>query len=418
MAEVMVFVESNTTGTGRLFAERTRELGLAPHMITADATRYPYVAELAIPSHSCGTGSAPDVLACCQRLAREHRIAGVTSSSEYFIATAAATARALGLPCEDPEKLAAARDKGFQRQRFAACGVDSPGFRVVSSAAEAKAAAQQLGLPVVVKPVSRSGSVGVRRCDTNGEAARHAAELLAITVDERGGPLPASVLVESYLPGPEYSVEILGGSVRAIVAKHVDQSLGFLEVGHDVPAAIDEATSALLTGSAGAAVAALGLTWGAAHVELRVVTGRAYVVEVNPRLAGGMIPQAILAATGQDLIGELVAASAARTAIARPAGHSHASIRFLAAAADGEIRMVPGASAALAFPGVIEAAVTARLGQRIVRQGSFLDRLGYVIAVGATRRQASERADQAVAALAPDIVPGSTAPAGATRGRP
>jgi argininosuccinate lyase len=233
----------------------------------------------------------------------------------------------------------------------------------------------------------------------------HAADLLATKADERGRPLPARVLVESYLPGPEFSVEILDRTVRAVIGKHLDQSLGFLEVGHDVPAAVDAGTSAVLANSARAALAALGLSWGAAHVELRVVDGRAYVVEVNPRLAGGMIPQAVLAATGQDLIAELVARAAGRSTVRRPARQTCASIRFLTPVGDGEVQAVPDASVALTFPGVVEAAVSARPGQRVIRNGSFLDRLGYVIATGETQQQAGQRAEQAVAAMRVEIVP-------------
>lgn len=404
MSELMVFVESNTTGTGRLFAERARDLGLLPHVLTTDPARYPYLAELGVPSSDCDTGSVPAVLACCQSLGGQHQLAGVTSSSEYFIAMAAGVARALGLPGEDPSRLAAARSKAVQRQRFAACGVSSPGFHLVSSAEEAVLAAAKLGMPVVVKPISRSGSIGVRRCATSDEVARHAAELLSTRVDERGRPLPPTVLVESYLPGPEFSVEILAGQVRAVVGKHVDESLGFLEVGHDVPAAIDARTGALLTGSALAALTALGLTWGAAHVELRMANGRSQVVEVNPRLAGGLIPQAVQAATGQDLITELLLRTAGRAVARSPARLSCASIRFLVPASDGTVRAVPDVSAALALPGVVDAAVTARRGQRVIRQGNFLDRLGYVIATGTTQLEAAARAEQARAALPVEVV--------------
>lgn len=410
MAEVIVLVESNTTGTGRLFAERARDLGLMPHLLSADAGRYPYVAELDLPSSHCATESVPAVLACCARLAAEHRVVGVTSSSEYFVPVAAAAARALGLPGEDPEPLAAARCKSTQRHRFAAHGVGSPGFRPVRSTAEAVLAAGQLGMPVVVKPTSRSGSLGVRRCDTGREVAEHAAELLRGVVDERGRPLPAEILVESYLAGPEFSVEVMGGDVRAVVAKHLDQSLGFLEVGHDVPADIDAGTRALLSGSALAALAALDLRWGAAHVELRLTAGQPFVIEVNPRLAGGMIPQAILAATGQDLIAELVARTVGRDPVRRPTRRTCAAIRFLVPAGDGAVLTVPDTAAAMALPGVVAAAVTARPGQRVVRQGTFLDRLGYVIATGPTLRQARERAERAVSALPVEIIPDGVAP--------
>jgi argininosuccinate lyase len=411
VAELMIFVESNTTGTGRLFAERARDLGLTPYLLSADAGRYPYVAELGLAHERCRTDAPAAVRASCRRLAETHSVVGVTSSSDYFVAVAAEAARDLGRPGEDPQVLAAARDKAFQRRRFAARGVDSPAFHVVTSVEQAMRAAERLGPPVVVKPVSRSGSIGVRRCDTIRDVATHAANLLATTVDERGRRLPATILVESYLAGSEFSVELLGGEVCAVVAKHVDESRGFLEVGHDVPAAVDAETGALITTTARSALSALGLSWGAAHVELRVVDGRAYVVEVNPRLAGGMIPQAVAVATGRDLIAELIALTAGQRPTRRPTRPGFASIRFLVPAADGEVAAVPDPSAALALPGVAEAAVTARPGQRIVRQGTFLDRLGHVIATGETQRQAAARAERAVAALPVTIVASEPMPA-------
>ena len=401
MAELLVLVESNTTGTGRLFAERARDLGLVPHLLSTDPARYPYLAELAVATTRCRTGSVPAVVAGCRELARRHRVAGVTSSSDYFVAAAAAAAAALGRPGENPAILAAARDKSVQRRCFAARGVTSPPSRRVVSTQGAHDAAARLGPPVVVKPATRSGSVGVRRCDTPAAAAEHARVLLTTTEDERGNPLPAAVLVEAYVPGQEYSVELLGGEVRAVTAKHLDESRGFLEIGHDVPAELDPPAGDRLHATALAAAGALGLRTGPAHVELRVAGGEVFVVEVNARLAGGMIPQAIRAATGEDLVTEVVASTAGLPAPppgpgARP---GHAAVRFLVPDRDGVVRTVPDPAAALGLPGVVDVAVTARPGRYVAREGSFLDRFGHVVATGRTGPEAGERADRALAAV-------------------
>ncbi|MGW4476873.1 ATP-grasp domain-containing protein [Nonomuraea sp. NPDC004354] len=405
MTDTVVFVESNTTGTGALFAERARALGLTPHVLCADPLRYPFLTESGIPHLVCDTESLPDVLAGIRSLGDRQRIVGVTSSSEYYIAAAARVAAALGLPGEDPEILTSARNKAYQRQCFAAHDVGTPGFHLVHSPEEAAAAAVNLGMPVVVKPISRSGSIGVQRCDTAQEVSRHTAELLSVLVDERGRRLPGAVLVESYVDGSEFSVELMAGEVCAVVAKHVDQTRGFLEIGHDLPACIDPDTEKTLTAEARKAVAALGLRWGASHVEMRIVDSRAYVIEVNPRLAGGMIPEALLAATGRDLIGEHICRTAGRPVGRHASRQGFAAIRFVVADEDGEVRTVSPVSEALDSPGVVAAAVSAFPGQVIVRQGSFLDRLGYVITTGDSAERAGELADQAVTMLKVEIVP-------------
>ena len=42
---LLLFVESNTTGTGRQFAQRARALGAEPVLLSADPARYPYAAQ-------------------------------------------------------------------------------------------------------------------------------------------------------------------------------------------------------------------------------------------------------------------------------------------------------------------------------------------------------------------------------------
>src|SRR5687767_8206326 len=43
-----IFIESNTSGTGRLFARAARELGCRPAILTTFPDRYPYLAEDAV----------------------------------------------------------------------------------------------------------------------------------------------------------------------------------------------------------------------------------------------------------------------------------------------------------------------------------------------------------------------------------
>ena len=104
------------------------------------------------------------------------------------------------------------------------------------------------------------------------------------------------------------------------------------------------------------------------------------VIEVNPRLAGGRIPTLVRLATGIDLVGATVdAAIGAGRPLPEP-GPGHASIRFLVAPQGGRVRRTGGVAAAAAVPGVVDVAIAARPGQRVGGTGSFLDRVGHVIA--------------------------------------
>ena len=122
----LLLVESNTTGTGRLFARRAAALGIKPVLLTADPGRYPYVAQDAVEYIIADTSDQAAVLESARMLARDSEIGGVTSSSEYYTETCASCARVLGLPGPSPEAVRACRDKGAQREILRAAGLRGP----------------------------------------------------------------------------------------------------------------------------------------------------------------------------------------------------------------------------------------------------------------------------------------------------
>lgn len=209
----IIFIESNTSGTGRLFARAAREQGLRPILITDDPSRYKYVAEDAIDILLRETQNEEAVLEECRRVAASEHLVGVTTSSEYYVEIAARVASKLGLQGPRPEAVRACRDKQKQRVLLRAAGCGIPRFSKATSVKEAVTASVGIGFPVVVKPVSGSGSVGVKLCANSDEVARHAEALLRQRMNERGIALSCRILVESVAEGPEYSVEAFSNSI-------------------------------------------------------------------------------------------------------------------------------------------------------------------------------------------------------------
>jgi biotin carboxylase len=376
-------------------------MGLRPVVLGVDPGRYSYVAGDGVDSVVVEAATVPAVLAACGGLGG--RIAGVISSSEYHSGTAAAVARELGLPHADPEAIRACRDKWVQRTILHNAGVPGAAFAAARGAEEAAERANAIGYPVVVKPVAGSGSIGVRLCRTEGEVRAAAGFVLDTGPAELGLPAQERVVVEEYLDGPEFSVETLDGRPVAVVAKHLGAAPHFVEMGHDVPAETEQARA--LGEVAGEALRALGLTWGAAHVELRLTPDGPRIVEVNPRLAGGMIPRMIEEATGVDLIAEVVARAAGRQAPRHPDRNVAASIRFLVAPTEGQLVSIDGVADARATPGVVDVGLTRRNGERLARTNSFRDRIGYVIAAAPDVERSSRVAEEALRQLKPRITP-------------
>jgi S-sulfo-L-cysteine synthase (3-phospho-L-serine-dependent) len=404
----LVLVESNTTGSGRLFCSCARQLSLRPVLLGRDPARYPYVAADGIDHRVTDTGSVAAVVAACRALGGP--IVGVTSSSEYFIATAAEAARALGLPHPAPECVRACRDKYAQRVTLSAAGVSCPRFAAARTPAEAARAAARVGYPVVIKPASGTGSIAVRLCHTDAEVRAAVADALA--APDPALPPQDTVLVEEYLTGAEYSAELIDDQVVGVTGKLLGGEPYFVEIGHDFPAPVGDAQRSAIGALAVAAVRALGLGWGGAHVELRYsAAGELCVVEVNPRLAGGMIPRAVQEATGIDMIFHVVAAAAGRPEPLRYRSALAASIRFLIARDAGTLTGVRGVAEAMRLPGVVEVGITAQPGQQVVPRHSFRDRLGYVIASAAAHAEAARTAEAGLALLAACIAPANAAAA-------
>jgi S-sulfo-L-cysteine synthase (3-phospho-L-serine-dependent) len=407
--EWLVLVESNTTGSGRLFCAAARTLGLRPVLFARDPGRYPYVGSDGIDHRRVDTADPAAIGAACADLAG--RVAGVTSSSEYSIAIAAQVARARRLPHPDPDAVRACRDKHTQRVRLRGAGVPGPRFAAAATAAGAVTAAARIGLPVVVKPVAGSGSIATRLCRDAGEVRAAAAAVLDADPAALGLPPQDAVMVEEYLDGVEYSVETLGLRVVGVTRKHLGPPPYFVETGHDFPAPVPRGDRVAFGEAALAALRALGLGWGAAHVELRHTAAGPRIVEVNPRLAGGLIPRVVEQATGIDLITQVIAGAAGRPVDLRPGRDRAASIRFLVAGTAGHLLGVDGLDEARRLPLVDEAGAVREPGYEVRLSHSFQDRLGYVItsAARADADAAARAADEAVRTLTARIAPAPSA---------
>ena len=100
-----------------------------------------------------------------------------------------------------------AQDKNLTKRLLSACGVPVPEGEVVDSPAAAWSAAQDIGLPVVVKPSDANHARGVS-LDLSERAEIEKAFAIA---DAEG----SEVLVERYIRGDEHRLLVVGGEVVA-----------------------------------------------------------------------------------------------------------------------------------------------------------------------------------------------------------
>jgi D-alanine-D-alanine ligase len=99
-------------------------------------------------------------------------------------------------------------DKLRSKRLFAAWGLETPDFRVMTSPYDTAAIVDALGLPLIVKPAGEGSSVGMTKVD----------ELDALPLAwEAADHYDPCVLVEKWVDGGEYSVPVLQGVALPII---------------------------------------------------------------------------------------------------------------------------------------------------------------------------------------------------------
>jgi S-sulfo-L-cysteine synthase (3-phospho-L-serine-dependent) len=410
----VVFIESNTTGTGELFVRRAHALGFVPTVVAADHARYGFEGIDGIVTVHADTSDRDGLVDVVRELG-ERPPAAVMSTSDYFVGVAARVAERLDLASPGGEAVDRCRDKAQQREVLAAAGVPIPAFQAARSVDAALAAGTRLGLPVVCKPVVGSGSFGVRLCADAGELGDHVRRLLGAPVNERGGAIKPELLVERFVAGDEYSVEIVAGQVQAVVRKHLGAMPHFVELGHDYPAQLAATELQRLCDAARDAVRALGLTRGPCHVEARMAAGNVWIIEVNPRLAGGRIPVLVQRCGGPDLIEATIRTALGEPVDDPPAPALHGALRFVVTS--GPMIAGPVAPALVGDHGSWEAQMYVAPGTAVRQHQDFRDRVGHAMACSSwadeARRSAERRAERLAQALMPTCAPGPPSAPGA-----
>lgn len=384
-----VFVESNTTGTGRLAVERLLAEGNRVTFLTRAPRRYPFLtgAQPLLEVLEVETNEPEAVAAKLEALRQRTPVDALLTFSTFYVPTVAMLAERFGYRYLNARTARICHEKHLARQVMKEAGLPVPPFWVITSEEAARQVAAEAVYPCVVKPPAESGSTGVRLVRNADELLAHYRFLASREVNERGQRLAGSVLVEGLLSGPEFSVETvtLGRGqtqVIGITEKHLSAPPHFVELGHDFPAVLESGRRIALQQAVIAALDAVGFDLGPAHTEIRFTPTGPVVVEINPRLAGGMIPELVRHALGVDLLSALLDGLLGRTPQLTPARAGTASIRFITSSRPGRLARPPSLEAARQVPLVHEVTFEKPAGFTVRPPESAADRLGFVISTG------------------------------------
>ncbi|HHL39627.1 MAG TPA: ATP-grasp domain-containing protein [Deltaproteobacteria bacterium] len=401
MAETLLIVGA---GVEQVRAYRlAKEMGLRVVGTDMDpgAPAFEYADERIIAS----TRDVDETLREVRRYASSHPVDGVMTLANDVPLTVAAVAAELGLPGIPVESAALAADKAAMKRRFEEAGVATPEFMEPGSAADLDAAARRLGLPFVLKPADGRGARGVLLVgdDTDREWAWRTSLSFS-----QGGRLMA----ERFVRGRQISTEsvVLGG--RCLTPAFSDRNYEYLERyapfvienGGTMPALLTDGERRRIGDLVEGAARALGVDDCTVKGDIVLDEergGEPLVIELALRLSGGyfatdQIPESV----GVDLV-----ALSIRLALGRKDGIGEdeclprfergAAIRFFFPP-PGRIVSMEGADGLSTMAGVRLWGIYRRAGDVQPPIRSHADRAGFVLAGGATRREAVRNVERAM----------------------
>ncbi|QTF10873.1 ATP-grasp domain-containing protein [Brenneria izadpanahii] len=321
------------------------------------------------------------------------KIDALIAATDYAMATTANAAERLHIPCVSDETATLARNKDLARIRYSERQVPGAQFKIVNTLAEAEDAANTIGYPVVLKPTNTASSQNVFFIKGQQQLCDAFKVMENFTTSYMGFSVRKEYLVEEYLDGPEFSVEIFlvkGNVVFSEVTEKLTSPLPyFVEMFHIFPSSVLEDKKGQMVDVAYQALSAIGFTNGPAHVELKYTQTGPRIVEVNGRPGGDNITSDLIPGAYQINIFR----QAVLNALALPVDFTvdrpvSCAVGYICAEKDGVLESIENLQSVLDDPAVLRSSISAKPGDHVAVPKSSDDRLGYIIVIMGTPAEA------------------------------
>ena len=283
--------------------KKAKEMGV--YVVAADGDPNAVGLKLADKPIVVNITSEEDML----RVALEEQVDGVIHPcSEVSMNVMGRINDELGLSGISREAAIRATNKHLMRKAFEAGNAPSPKSILTESAEDAWNQFIAMSTDAILKPSRNSGSRGIAKVAKSefqgSEGFKKFQGLYNVALEESRDK---SVLIEQFIEGPEFSIEIIVWNGKVIVLivtdKKTTEAPHFVELGHSQPSCFSAEDVEKLKAAAVAGVKALGVNNCACHAEAKLMDGKAYLMEIGARLGGDFISTELThLSTGIDMV--------------------------------------------------------------------------------------------------------------------
>lgn len=380
--------------------EAAHRMGLVTHV--ADGNPHCPGATTADVFHHVDLRDVDGLLVCARAIPA---LRGVFTAATDFSSSVAWITEHLGLPGVPYEVSLAATDKGRMRDRLSAAGVRIPAYRIIEASdipsGRIHVIARNLSFPLVCKPVDNMGARGVQQIASPEELEKAVSASLQLSVSQR-------VILEELIQGAEYSLDalVIGDTVHitGVAERHIFFSPWFVELGHTLPAKLAHDDHHALESTFRNAIRAIGIRDGAAKGDIFLAhdpESNAPVVtvgEIAARLSGGyMSGWTYPAASGVALTQIGIEIALGRTVEPHRLHPSRDRVSV-----ERAVISAPGTISSIDVPeenapdGILRADdhvfITCDVGQQVAPPTNNVEKVGNIIATGASPEEAERRA--------------------------
>lgn len=331
-------------------------------------------------------------------IAREQHIDGVIHPcSEVSMNVMGRINDELGLAGITKVQAIRATNKHLMRNAFEKGNAPSPMSILTKSAEDAWIHLQNdLSTNGILKPSRNSGSRGIAKVSRNMDKEDFV-KAYNIALNESRDK---SVLIEQFIDGPEFSIEIIVWNsevnVLTVTDKKTTGAPHFVELGHNQPSCYSKEDVETLKTAAVAGVKALGVNNCACHAEAKLMDGKAYLMEIGARLGGDFISTELThLSTGIDMVAAAIdVALGMEPDLSIKEEPKGVCIRYFCPKA-GKLVSVTNTEV-LNDPRVYKKEIYVRKGDIIPEITSSLSRSGHVIVIEKTPQEAVKLAEKLI----------------------
>ncbi|MFD5172432.1 ATP-grasp domain-containing protein, partial [Bacillus mycoides] len=258
----------------------------------------------------------------------------------------------------------------------------------------------KINFPLIVKSPKSTGSKDVLLVKNKDQLILSIQSLLKKLPNEE-------ILIEEYIDGPQYLVEILvqNGKVHiiAVIEQEITLFERFIVTGYSLLGQVDKRLYNSLFNAVNSVIQAFNMKNGACHLELRRIKDVWKLIEINPRISGGAMNDIIEIGHGINLVQETIQLMLGNKPSLNKKHYKYVYAHYLTVKFKGKLIRVTGKNRSSKYPGVEKVYIKPKKGTILKPPTSMGHRCGYVLAAAYFKTEAKKIALEAAKEISFEI---------------